>query len=226
MNRGKHVFQKTKDKMKDLWSKREEMAKNWTNDVTKTWDKFEGSLAKAHQDTLKTLAELFKCSGQMSAGYSYGYGFKLPPLPYEGPWGIAFAIGLTLDGTGPLAGIAALVTKEASGARRRYQSGVGMTLALSVVFGFTPGSAETGGIRIGLGISAGISCNTGTVNPDRKPDCHLGIKLGNMNSVIFPSEGCLGPPTLGPAACFFAYGFTVTILCCSYWMILGEGDCR
>merc|ERR1719171_1983098 len=194
------------------------------NDISSVTNRFANAALNAANQFAKFLLSLFACFGTASEGYVYGYGFKVPcDAGTDGcvspntnpPWAIAFGFGVTGQGTGPLNGFVHMIN-----AAQGQPYGFGIAVAASIVVGACPGGAQTGGARVGIGVSVGFNCNGGS------QDCSVQIAIGAIGSALIPSEGCMGPAKIGPAGCFFAYSVMVSIMCCSYGFISKSGDCR
>jgi len=219
------------------------LLKDVGNNVAYVAQKFGNAVNDLANKFTEFLISLLACLGSFSEGYAYGYGIKVPADIDNiccKPYGSSIAVGVSVGGVGPLAGIADLVNGK--------PSGVSLNLVISLVIGAVPGSAVNGGVRVGIGLAASFGCSSGVA------DCYVKLVLGAMGSAIIPSEGCIGgtgvPPGMKapnsfnefgfdcpacyatpPAcrACFkcsFGYGVMVSIMCCNYYIISGKGDCR
>lgn len=193
------------------------MANDWANDIAKVHQAYQNAVVNAQERFANFLLSTFACLGSTAEGYAYGYAIK--GFSDTAVKGFSIAFGITVGGVGPLQGITDLLNGK--------DAGVSLNIAISLCIGFVPGGAEFGGARVGIGLSAGLSCGSGAVNPKGGPDCRAYLTLGGMASGIFPTTGCIGGVMqIGPFKCFFAYSVTVSVMCCTYYMISGMGECR
>jgi len=205
------------------------------NDIDAVTTKFAHVAATATQEASKFLLSLLACSGSFAEGFGHGFGFKFPSdneqeMTGVWPFGVQFAFGLTSGDEAAEEGIEDLINGELLGVSLNAQAGI--------VFGAVPGTNEAGGIRVGLGVTAGFGCEAGDENPQGGPDCKVDLALGAVGSALIPSVGCLGGDTvksgsktvethaIGSFKCYFSYAATVTIMCCEFYLISGQGNCR
>jgi len=101
-----------------------------------------------------------------------------------------------------------------------------LQVGLSLVFGAVPGTAETGGLRTGVGINGGVQCTAKT--------CSVKISVGAVGSALIPCAGASPACVLGPVlaifgdlyGCFYSFSVVVTALCCELDMLTGTNNCR
>lgn len=205
------------------------------NDIGAVTTKFAHVAATATEEASKFLLSLLSCAGSFAEGFGHGFGLKFPSdnlqvISGVWPFGVQFAFGLTSGDETAEEGIEDLINGEALGVSLNAQAGI--------VFGAVPGVNEEGGIRVGLGVTAGFGCEAAAENAQGGPDCVVDFALGAVGSALIPSVGCLGGDTvtsgsktvethaIGSFKCYFSYAATVTIMCCKFYLISGQGECR
>jgi len=177
---------------------------------------------------------LYTTFGCMAFGVvnGIGYGKKVPcPMPLLSLicpqptnvactilFGVAFTLAMTFDVTNMLRGVAVY----------------GVAITITIVFGMVPGgNTGFGGLRVGLGVAAGLLCppNEQISGSSNFGDCLLQINVGAVASAVIPlpinvtSPRCvLGYCVLG-FNCSESFGVVYKILCCQIRLTDGCGDC-
>jgi hypothetical protein len=208
-------------------------------------------VAKGVNKFVQWIISLFACLGTFSDGWTTGYSYgqkddcgveaqynpacclpgneccvtsnaKLAACAGRTPTYIGFGAGVSASMTGYIQWFLGAIKMKPNGQ---------IKLGLSVVFGFCPGTADSGGIRLGIGIGAVLACGMAK----GETGCPLSISIGFTGSAIVPTPGgvgCVGGPpgfflVFGfKFACSVAYAVAVTVMCCKFELISGEENCR
>jgi hypothetical protein len=208
-------------------------------------------VAKGVNKLVSWLISLFACLGTFSDGWTTGYSAGMKddcgveamynPLccapdnqvsccqPSQAkkascagrmPTYMGFSMALSAQFTGYIQWLIGAIKQKPNG---QLKVGIG------VVFGFCPGTADSGGIRLGIGIGIVLACGMAK----GEVGCPLTIAIGFTGSALVPTPGgvgCPGPPALYPFGfkfgCSVAYAVAVTVMCCKFELISGEESCR
>jgi len=164
-----------------------------------------------------------------------GWG-KAYVVPEPGSWGVALSVALSLGS----------MNGDLTGSKKEDENGLkalggalvpNIALTLAIVIGYIkdldPSGVTGAGVRIGLGVSASISC--GKI----EGECPVSIGVGAVASAVIYSTKCpfgkvnipsLADPYLGkvllPFKCFKGAGVAIQLLCCSYDLVTGKQSCR
>jgi hypothetical protein len=222
------------------------------NDIAWVGEQF----AKGVMAAVEFIISLFACLGTFSDGWTTGYAYGMKDdcgieaqynpaccaNPADACCTTSNAAKAACAGRGPTflgwsVGISATVTgyiQYAIGILKSKPTGQ-LKLGIGIVFGFCPGTADTGGVRLGIGIGATLACGVAA----GEAGCSLGIAIGFTGSALIPTPGgagCPGPPALylpgglTPVGfkfgCSVAYCVAVTVMCCSLELVSGKEDCR
>lgn len=149
------------------------------------------------------LAEVFQCFGAFKVMTAAGYAKKFEFNPGVGV-GVGFACNHNID-------MEKLLKNQPASA---------IACGIGVVFGAVPGSPVTGGVRIGVGVGGGISCNGN--------GCKVGISVGAVASALIPTHDpkCVFGSWFVGFRCMRGVGAVVTAVCCQYDLAGNSHDCR
>lgn len=144
------------------------------------------------------------CFGKVKSLGSIGYGKKFPQPTSVFGVGASFGANVGTD-----------LRKLLDG-----QFAPSISLWASLVVGACPGSAVTGGVRVGVGVGGSLTCTPTT--------CSVKVAVGSVLSGLYPtgSPECVFGTALGPFRCMASHGVAVSVLCCDFDLTTGENGCR
>jgi len=159
------------------------------------------------------LTGIFPCVGvALTGGIGYGKRFRLTAAS---PWGLVIGFSLT-------------VTAQLISLIRDREAVMGITIPINFVAGYIPGNGEVGGMRIGLGVAAGVTC---TLSGNQK-QCVAQVGVGFVASAVVPGSQneafCpMGAELIKDSGitCSMSFGVTVKLLCCKVNILTGEQTC-
>lgn len=206
------------DWLKNLWNDHIKdhavTAKDW---VVATYKDAKAAIGDFLLPALRDfLTGFFKCVGvALTGGIGYGKRFLLGGPKGAGYKGVMIGFSLTSG-----ANLKSLILDG--------EAVMGIKIAINFVAGIIPGNGVTGGVRIGLGVAAGVTC---TLSGNQKK-CIAEVGVGFLASAVVPgsqnSPTCPFGPEIGKGTgitCGMSFGVTVKLLCCNINILTGEQSC-